>query len=103
MLYQRHLTNYCVGYLLTKIFSYSISEIVFSIIKSSLTCSYIKVVVNVQSPGVHELNVPQVSIFDSTLIVALYKNILRYLMHIYADKTTVYECTSKKLLFTFHL
>lgn len=57
------------------------------------------VIVNCQSTVAHKINagVPQGSLLGPTLFLTcinnLSKNIVKSLLNIYADNTTVYECT----------
>ena len=89
--------------LLHKIASYGITGRVFSVIQSFLTGRTMKVVVNGQSSGIHDINagVPQGSVLGPTLFLLfindLPDNILRSFVNIYADDTTLYGCTSKDL------
>ena len=89
--------------LLYKLSSYGISGRVYSIIKSFLTGRKMKVVVNGQSSEILGINagVPQGSVLGPTLFLLfindLPDSLIRSFINIFADDSTIYGLTSKKV------
>ena len=86
--------------LLHKVSCYGITGKTFSVVKSFLTSRSLKVVVNGQSSDAHPINagVPQGSLLGPTLFLLfindLPNDIIRSLIDIFADDTTLYGHTS---------